>query len=146
MPRDPVRYAEYQREWRRANPDRSVRYTLAYRDRNGEKVRSYQRERAARVRREDPEKHRTIFTKANLAKYCKAVGITVEEYEAVKTEQNNLCFLCGDPPKRSRLSLDHNHDTGKFRALLCTNCNTGLGMFRDNPELLRKAAEYVETK
>ena len=43
-----------------------------------------------------------------------------------------------------RLTVDHNHETNTIRGLLCSNCNTGLGMFSDNPELLIAAAEYLE--
>lgn len=51
------------------------------------------------------------------------------------------CTLCGS---RHRLSVDHCHDKNKVRNILCTNCNHGLGNFKDNPTLLRLAAQYVE--
>src|SRR5271155_5623660 len=58
-----------------------------------------------------------------------------------------LCELCGQPPRTGRwktLHLDHCHMTGVFRGWICNSCNTGLGCFRDNVILLRKAAEYLE--
>jgi hypothetical protein len=43
-----------------------------------------------------------------------------------------------------KLAVDHCHDTGKVRRLLCHNCNRALGLFKDNSDILRKAADYVE--
>ena len=57
--------------------------------------------------------------------------------------QDGRCFICGQIPSSRGLLLDHDHETGKMRALLCHNCNGGLGFFRDDPELLVKAAGYV---
>jgi hypothetical protein len=53
------------------------------------------------------------------------------------------CELCEQPPGKRSLHLDHDHETGAFRGWLCSNCNSGLGLFRDNPRLLRKAAKYL---
>lgn len=79
-------------------------------------------------------------------------GLTPAQFDAMKTEQGNLCAICGRPEsvieksqgKPRELAIDHDHDTGQFRALLCSFCNLGLGWFRDNPETLRQAAIYVE--
>lgn len=58
--------------------------------------------------------------------------------------QNNCCAICGNPPSDDRaLALDHDHQTGVLRDLLCTNCNVGLGNFRDDPDLLARAADYL---
>ena len=56
------------------------------------------------------------------------------------------CEICGgDPDGRwKRLVIDHCHSTGKFRGMLCNNCNHGLGKFQDSPELLRQAATYLD--
>lgn len=60
--------------------------------------------------------------------------------------QNKKCAICGRLVENfSRMHTDHNHTTGKVRAMLCTYCNTGLGQFQDNPQLLRKAADYLES-
>ena len=63
--------------------------------------------------------------------------------------QNNKCAICDKEETRKlkgtlmRLCLDHNHVTGKIRALLCHDCNSGLGKFYDSPDLLTKAAIYL---
>ena len=54
-----------------------------------------------------------------------------------------LCMICKKPPTRNRLSADHCHDTMKPRALLCDNCNLGLGSFMDNIHILESAIEYL---
>ena len=73
-------------------------------------------------------------------------GITYESYMSMVEGQGNLCAVC---KKRCvtgrRLCLDHDHVSGRPRGLVCTQCNSGIGFFRDNPELLRRAAEYLES-
>jgi hypothetical protein len=56
------------------------------------------------------------------------------------------CEICGDKLTGKNKHLDHNHKTGKYRGALCNLCNTGLGHFKDNPELLILAAEYLKNK
>lgn len=51
------------------------------------------------------------------------------------------CIICGD---NCRLDVDHDHATGKIRGLLCSRCNRGIGFFKDNPEILLKARDYLE--
>jgi Recombination endonuclease VII len=67
-------------------------------------------------------------------------GITAEEADAMLASQGGLCAVCRSAPAQH---VDHDHVTGKVRALLCFNCNGGLGQFKDDPGLLRAAAEYV---
>lgn len=81
----------------------------------------------------------------------RSFGMAEGEFEKMLEAQNGLCAICGQPEtvldskKQLRsLSVDHDHATGKVRALLCTRCNQGLGQFRDNPDLMRKGAAYVE--
>lgn len=67
-----------------------------------------------------------------------------EEYQYRLAEQGGVCALCKRPDDRLNLARDHCHKTGAWRGLLCGRCNKALGLFRDDPELLRAAAEYVE--
>ncbi len=54
------------------------------------------------------------------------------------------CEICGGRDADRNLALDHCHETGITRDVLCSRCNKALGMFKDDPSLLRKAAEYIE--
>lgn len=82
--------------------------------------------------------------------YKRTYGITVEEYLDMAEKQNFVCALCGKPNfamgvnHSGCLAVDHDHKTGKVRGLLCHNCNRALGLLHDNPDLLRKASEYVK--
>ena len=81
-------------------------------------------------------------------------NITLEQYEDMFKSQNNQCKICGRKEtsinhytKQPRaLAVDHCHDTLKVRGLLCTDCNTGLGCFLDNQEVLTKAILYLQGK
>lgn len=75
-------------------------------------------------------------------------GITLERYERMLDAQGGVCAICKLPEtaKHARnLAVDHDHDTGAIRALLCMRCNTVLGVLRDSPELAERLAEYLET-
>lgn len=72
----------------------------------------------------------------------KKQGYTPEEYDAKVEEQNGRCALCGEPPERLLL-MDHDHESGEKRELLCNACNLGLGWFDDSPAKLRLAIEYL---
>lgn len=71
-------------------------------------------------------------------------GIGLYQYEALLDQQNGECFLCQKKETRN-LAVDHNHVTGKVRRLLCGPCNQALGLFKDNSNVLKRAAVYVET-
>ncbi|WP_081788657.1 endonuclease VII domain-containing protein [Candidatus Blastococcus massiliensis] len=68
-------------------------------------------------------------------------GITAAEADHILRTQDGLCAICRSAPANH---VDHDHSTGAVRALLCFNCNGGLGQFRDDPDVLRAAAEYVQ--
>lgn len=55
-----------------------------------------------------------------------------------------VCAICGGPWTKRGPYIDHNHETNKVRALLCANCNTGLGMFKEDPRILKEALRYIE--
>lgn len=75
-----------------------------------------------------------------------ALGISHAMLRTLENRHDNCCAICGGPPKfpRVRLCVDHDHKTGFFRGLLCGHCNTALGLFQDRPDILCKAAEYLE--
>lgn len=75
----------------------------------------------------------------------RSYGLSVEDYQKLSEQQKGLCRICQSRcPTGKRLAVDHCHETGAVRGLLCSSCNNGLGRFRDSPELLNKAARYLE--
>lgn len=75
----------------------------------------------------------------------KTYGLTPNEYDEMLSSQNNKCKICNNLEKPNRrLCVDHCHTTNNIRGLLCDNCNTALGKFQDNVEILKKAIDYLE--
>jgi len=72
-------------------------------------------------------------------------GLTNESYSGLLKYQNNLCAICEKECESGRsLAVDHCHETGIVRGLLCRKCNVGIGNFRDSTNLLNKAIAYLE--
>lgn len=77
----------------------------------------------------------------------KQYGLSVEDYEALLAQQRGKCAICGSEPGDSRgfrPHVDHCHETGRVRGILCGRCNIGLGSFRDDPNLLCAAISYLQ--
>lgn len=75
----------------------------------------------------------------------KSFGLTLEELNDRIVKQDNKCAICkNSQPDGKMLAIDHDHITGQVRDLLCSFCNTGLGLFRDNEAYLKKAAKYIK--
>ena len=108
-----------------------------------EEHRAYQRAAMARWRARHPERNRELQRARDLKR---GYGISVAQYDKMLLLQGGVCAICkGRNKSKRRLSVDHNHASGEIRGLLCDNCNSGLGRFRDSPEFLRAAAEYLLT-
>jgi hypothetical protein len=81
----------------------------------------------------------------------RAAGVDATRYQEMLREQGGVCAICAQPErapdkasgKTKDLAIDHDHVTGAIRALLCSNCNRGLGLFNDDDALLAKAQAYV---
>jgi hypothetical protein len=75
----------------------------------------------------------------------KKFGISTEEYEALLVTQNGVCAVCRNScPSGRRLAIDHCHVTGKIRGLLCTPCNTAIGLAKEDTLRLRALIDYIE--
>lgn len=137
------------RELYAADPQRrssQVAKTKAWREANPEK---YQAQLDARDREKVNQRSREWY-QANLERAAKTTrrnklrreyGLTLEQFDAMLTAQAGLCAICQremTPPH-----VDHDHSTGVVRGLLCQPCNTALGLFQDDPEILATAAAYL---
>lgn len=74
-------------------------------------------------------------------------GVTREEADRMTEERNNRCDICGNEPSgkghHPRLHVDHCHETGRIRGMLCGNCNIAIGHMKEDVEHLKKAIEYL---
>ncbi len=97
--------------------------------------------------RMEHRKKNPLLVAANSRKYKLRAkyGITPEAYDSLLNEQKGVCAICErTSPDGRRLHVDHCHETNRVRGLLCHDCNRGIGMFRDEKKLLKKAAEYLD--
>lgn len=125
-----------QRKWNLANPDKLRAIKARCNKKNRHKYNVV--ERAWRAR------NKTKVAGYSFARLMKTYGLSVAEFNRILEAQNHCCAICSRKQRRRRLSVDHDHATGFVRAILCGPCNTALGGFQDSPELLRKAATYIE--
>lgn len=74
--------------------------------------------------------------------YKREHGITYDEYVKMFNEVGGLCQICGR--SFEKLCIDHCHESGVTRGLLCNSCNIGIGHFEDNPNSIRSAIDYLK--
>lgn len=107
------------------------------------------KKRYKKYRKDNPEKCKRAYSNSKLKK---KYGLTPEDLERMLRDQDNKCAICGkelflhgasvDNSKIAR--VDHNHETGEIRGLLCNDCNRGIGLLKDNPLFLANAIKYLE--
>ena len=125
----------------RAKPEEAFYKTAPYRrfkNNLSSRCKECQREAAKQWGKENPEKKR----EREIRRILKVYGTTLEERDRKLVDQAGLCKICGNPMEK--VCQDHDHSTGKARGLLCNGCNTGLGQFKDCPDLLRSAILYLK--
>jgi hypothetical protein len=137
---DPIKHQEYlvkERERSKnkrkkiySNSDLKQKYNEYQKDyahKNKEKIKNY----SSRSSEE--------WKKRNL---CRRYNITVEQYDAMLQQQLGLCKICNQQPKK--ICVDHCHETGIVRGLLCGTCNTAIGLFKENINTLQSAIKYLQ--
>lgn len=103
------------------NRDRCIGMQKTWRSKNPEKVKAFNNRRTLR-----------------------AYGIESKDFQVALFEQNGVCKICKNPPEDGRaLAIDHCHDTGKFRGLLCRKCNSAIGLLGHDIEVLSSAIKYL---
>lgn len=71
-------------------------------------------------------------------------GLSAEDFDAMRDLQGGVCAICSLVP--DKWAIDHHHETGEVRGLLCMNCNSAIGFLRDNPEIVDAAAAYLRLR
>lgn len=97
-----------------------------------------------RWRKNNSKRVKAVATNGNL---LKAFGITTEQKQQLVEKQNNCCYLCKQQLKTTKNTHVDHIDTDEgiiIRSILCSNCNTALGKFNEDHNLIRKASDYVE--
>ena len=85
-------------------------------------------------------------TRARSNELRRKYGITLEDYNRMLEDQGGTCMTCPSTPesqRHGRLHVDHNHDTGEVRGLLCHNCNTALGLLNEDISTLSALITYL---
>jgi hypothetical protein len=134
---DKERVKERRRSYRADNPDRIRKIRRKYYEKNRESIIGKEKIRY----NANPEKFKDGSRKMRLSSY----GLTIDQYNTMNIKQAGMCAICAGPPvHHKRLSVDHDHDTGQIRGLLCTECNSGLGFFKDSILILERATQYLK--
>lgn len=122
------------------------KYKSEYFQKNKEKIYQKIKERESNYTEEERiERKRKKDNSIFKARY----GISVEEIDAFYITQKGKCYLCNSSfygEDGLKMTVDHNHCTGKFRSLLCHKCNSALGLFKENIETLKNAIKYLENE
>ena len=129
-------------------------YMAEWRAAHRPEMRAHEKKRRAKMTPEDKARYRAM----DIARYHadpsiardkylrRTFGISLAEYSEMLKAQNGRCWICGTTEGDSSgrtLAVDHHHGTGAVRGLLCSNCNRGIGLFKDDPERLAKAISYL---
>lgn len=126
--RDPEINRRNAKEWRRHFPEKVKQLNKSWQEKNKEHTRLY---------------HRTSkrYRRAKFGCRIRAYGLTLADYDCLLIYLNGKCAICGFP---KRLDVDHDHDTGYVRGLLCPDCNSGLALFRHSTDIIADAIKYLE--
>jgi len=126
--------AETKRLWREKNREKQNEQS---------KWRKRKNRQADKIKRQSEEFKKKRKNNDLIRKF----GINLQQYELILDQQGGKCAICNSHSCKSgrKFAVDHNHETGQVRGLLCQNCNTALGRFQDSQELLLTAISYLQT-
>ena len=128
--------SRYNREYRAKDPSAAKARDAAYYKANPRRF----KDAAKRSRQKNPARYRYLdFRKYIAWKY----SLTMEQFGQMLIAQDGRCDICNEPLNRN-LHIDHNHQTGKVRGLLCNGCNTGIGHLRETEAFLLAALAYLK--
>ena len=116
------------------DPEKQKKYQAKWYQKNKPRISKKEKEKY------DPRKKRNY-------RLLQDHDITVDQYDAQMESQGNCCAICGLPGDQDQMSksmpIDHNHETGEYRDIICSHCNTALGLVKDNIETLKKMIAYL---
>lgn len=125
--------------WRKANPDKLATAKRRHYDKHREKILAQQREARQELENADPAQAKLMRRKRHMAH---RYGLTVQQFERLLEEFGGKCGICRRTAQR--LVVDHDHETGAVRGILCVKCNVSLGSFGDSIRGLKRAITYLQ--
>ena len=138
------------KEYRENNREKYSNRHKKYYENNKEKLKQYQKDHR-KYNQSDSEKKQKYYRKNKHNILKRKYNITLKDYENMLFEQNNICFICNEKivsqftnENNNVACIDHNHETGKVRALLCRSCNSGIGYFKEKISILKSAINYIK--
>ena len=125
--------AEHERYLR--NPETEIARVKKRQQGNGERLNAYRR---------DHRQLESTKRRGRSSHLKRKFGLTLDQYDELLVQQGGVCAICEDPPEDGKaFHIDHDHETGEVRGLLCLRCNNGLGQFKEDSDLLKKAMVSV---
>jgi hypothetical protein len=119
-----------------ADPKPHIERVKKWQQENADRLNAYRREYRRRPERKAADREGHLKRK---------YGITIADYDRMFEQQGGVCAICGEArPEERTLHVDHDHETGVIRGLLCFRCNNALGDFREEYELFQRAADYLD--
>jgi len=155
----------YSREHYQKNKEHKAMLSRLYRIKNKDKINAHVREyrnkkKLIAIKNGQPTRQQKYYAKTKEDKHnhyelrkeiikdrniFRRYGITIEQRNKMIIDQNDRCAICNELLSNGKFThIDHNHETGKVRGILCSNCNSGIGMFKDNIEILASAIKYLK--
>jgi len=144
-----MRDNEQRKAYREANKDQINAKGRVYREANKEKILA--KGKAYREANNDQlnERKRALYNasreKRKAQRRTRTYGVDESQYNEMLARQSNCCAICNTHKSelKKELSVDHNHNTGKVRGLLCHSCNLGIGLLKDSPSVVFRAHVYL---
>lgn len=132
--------------YRESNREKIQAYSKEWRATNSDHVKAYAKTKHAEEASRDDYQQR--YWEKNLKAFYK---MNISEFNELWESQSGLCAICKHPmaPRgrtKDAVAVDHNHQTGAVRGLLCRGCNHGIGCLKDSPEVLKAAIKYLENR
>jgi 23S rRNA pseudoU1915 N3-methylase RlmH len=142
-------HAEIVKRYREKNPEKVKESQKKWREANKEKI----KKRAAEYKKKLGKKYYSEYMKewrvknpngAKSADLKKKYGISYAQYAEKLESQGGVCAICGCSPSTKSLAVDHNHETGQIRDIICHACNTSLGLLKECKQRLSALSKYID--
>ncbi len=138
---------EYFIKWRENNREKTRKSAEKYRSKHPERILKYRIDNKAEVNKRSIEYYRKNkdqqIKKRMEKRIMEKYNLTIDQYNILYDSQNGKCAIC-EKADNKNLSVDHNHQTGKVRSLLCARCNLALGNIREDLEVAKSLVKYIE--